>query len=48
MKTRPFLELLLLIALPLAAVLASVVTLTLASDAGFTPLPDAEHIVGTR
>ncbi|MEQ1438763.1 hypothetical protein AAG565_05320 [Fontimonas sp. SYSU GA230001] len=48
MKTRPSLELVLLIVLPLVAVLASVVTLTLAGDAGFTPLPDAERIIGTR
>ncbi|MEW6169478.1 MAG: hypothetical protein AB1651_17565 [Pseudomonadota bacterium] len=48
MKTRPVLELLLLIGLPAAVLLAGVLTTALAYQHGFTPVPGAERIVGTR
>ncbi|MEC9362582.1 MAG: hypothetical protein ACPHN2_18065 [Sinimarinibacterium flocculans] len=48
MKSRPVLEILLLIALPLAVLFAGVLTTVLAHERGFTPLPAQERLVGTR
>lgn len=48
MRKKPFIELLLLIALPAAVLLAGAVTTVLAFQQGFTPIPDAERIIGTR
>ena len=48
MKTKPILELLLLIGLPAAVLLAGALTTVVAYEQGFTPMPEAERIVGTR
>ncbi|MFP5305401.1 MAG: hypothetical protein ACLGI7_06195 [Gammaproteobacteria bacterium] len=48
MKTRPVLELMLLIGLPAAVLFAGVLTTVLAYQRGFTPVAGAERIVGTR
>jgi hypothetical protein len=48
MKTRPILEVLLLVGLPAAVLLAGAVTTVLAYQQGFTPLAGAERIIGTR
>jgi hypothetical protein len=46
MKSKPVLELLLLIGLPLAVLVAGAITTAVAMHQGFTPVPGAEHIIG--
>ncbi|WP_169577474.1 hypothetical protein [Sinimarinibacterium sp. CAU 1509] len=46
LKSKPVVELLLLIGLPLAVLIAGAVTTVLAVQQGFTPVPGAEHIIG--
>lgn len=48
MKTRPIVELLLLVGLPLAVLIAGALTTAVAYERGFTPLPNAERLIGTR
>ncbi|WP_157622945.1 hypothetical protein [Solimonas soli] len=41
-------EFFLLIALPLAVIIAGAATMTLAYNGGFTPLPESQHLVNPR
>ncbi|MDD3763609.1 MAG: hypothetical protein PHP86_10005 [Nevskiales bacterium] len=47
-KRKPVIELLLLIGLPLAVLVAGAVTTMLATSHGFTPMPDAPKIINPR
>ncbi len=46
LKSKPIVELLLLVGLPLAVLIAGAVTTVVAMHQGFTPVPGAEHIIG--
>jgi len=48
LKSKPVVELLLLIGLPLAVLVAGAVTTVVAMNQGFTPVPGAERIINPR
>ncbi len=48
MKHKPILEILLLVGLPVAVLVAGALTTVLAYERGFTPMPQAERLIGTR